>query len=97
MMFAVVVTFRIEAGAVATFLPAVTENAKTSVAQEPGCHRFDVCTDPARPDEVFLYELYTDRAAFDAHLATAHFKAFDTLASGMIAAKDVRTYERVEG
>ncbi|MGI9463684.1 MAG: putative quinol monooxygenase, partial [Aestuariivirgaceae bacterium] len=41
------------------------------------CRRFDVCTDPDRPERVFLYEIYDDRAAFDAHLASDHFKAFD--------------------
>ena len=94
-MFAVVVTFRIEAGAMDSFLPAMIANARTSLAEEPGCHQFDVCTDPARPDEVFLYERYTDRAAFDDHLASAHFKAFDARVAPMIAAKEVRTYHEV--
>lgn len=33
--------------------------------------------DPGRPNEIFLYELYTDRAAFEAHLASDQFVAFD--------------------
>ena len=74
---------------------AMIANARTSLAEEPGCHQFDVCTDPARPDEVFLYERYTDRAAFDDHLASAHFKAFDARVAPMIAAKEVRTYHEV--
>lgn len=94
-MFAVVVTFQIAEGAMAAFLPAMTENAKTSLAQEAGCHRFDVCTDADRPNEVFLYELYTDRAAFDAHLASAHFKSFGEQAAPLVTAKDVRTYAMV--
>ena len=94
-MFAVVVTFRVAEGAMAAFLPAMTENARASLANEPGCHRFDVCTDPTRPGEVFLYELYTDRSAFDAHLASDHFKVFDARVADMIAAKEVRTYTEV--
>lgn len=94
-MFAVVVTFQIKAGAMAEFLPLMIANAQTSLAEEPGCHRFDVCTDEDRPDEVFLYELYTDRAAFDAHLSAAHFKAFDSAVAAMVAGKDVRTYQEV--
>lgn len=94
-MFAVVVTFQLESGAEAEFAPLMADNAKTSLAREPGCHRFDVCTDPSRPGEVFLYELYTDAAAFEAHLASAHFKAFDTAVAHMIASKDVRTYAQV--
>ena len=94
-MFAVVVTFQIKSGEMETFLPLMTENARSSLREEPGCHVFDVCTDPARPDEVFLYELYTDRAAFDAHLASGHFKAFDAQVADLIASKTVQTYETV--
>jgi quinol monooxygenase YgiN len=54
-----------------------------------------VCVDPKDRTSVFLYELYDDRAAFDAHLATAHFKKFDPAVAPMLAAKAVRTLERV--
>ena len=94
-MYAVVVTFQITPGKMAVFLPLMHQNATTSLTQEEGCHRFDVCTDPKRPDEVFLYEIYTDRAAFDAHLGSTHFESFDTQVAPMIAAKDVRTYQDV--
>ncbi|MDW3183506.1 putative quinol monooxygenase [Roseobacter sp.] len=94
-MFAVVVTFQIKPNHVADFLPLMTRNAATSLAEEPGCHQFDVATDPARPEEVFLYELYEDAAAFDAHLASEHFKSFDAAVTDMIAAKSVNTYVKV--
>lgn len=94
-MFAVVVTFQINPTDWAAFMPAMLANAATSLADEAGCHRFDVCTDPARVHEVFLYELYTDAAAFDAHLASDHFKAFDALVAPMIATKSVTTYAQV--
>ncbi|MEM8801977.1 MAG: putative quinol monooxygenase [Pseudomonadota bacterium] len=94
-MYAVVVTFQIKAGEVDRFLPLMTDNAKASLANEPGCHRFDVCTDSSRVDEVFLYELYTDRAAFEAHLASTHFQVFDAAVTEMIASKTVSTYDKV--
>ena len=94
-MYAIVVTFQIKDGQMPDFLPLMVENARASRAQELGCHRFDVCTDPAHPNEVFLYELYTDRAAFEVHLASAHFAQFDRVTSNMIAHKDVRTYAEV--
>ncbi len=77
------------------FLPLMLENARASVADEPDCHQFDVCTDPARPDSVFLYELYTDLAGFDAHRQTPHYKRFDGAVAAMIEAKDVRTFATV--
>ena len=94
-MYAVVVTFEIKEGRFGAFMDAMLQNAQTSRAEEPGCIRFDVCTDPSRPTEVFLYELYTDRAAFEAHLASDHFKGFDAQVAGMIATKDVWTYAEV--
>ncbi|MEM1301676.1 MAG: putative quinol monooxygenase [Pseudomonadota bacterium] len=94
-MFAVVVRFQLRADAIDRFLPLMLKNAQISKTDEPGCHQFDVLTDPARPDEVFLYELYTDKAAFDAHLASAHFKAFDAAVTDMIADKGIRTYATV--
>lgn len=94
-MFAVIVTFTLKPGAMQAFMPLMTENAATSLSVEPGCHQFDVATDTARPDEVFLYELYTDAGAFEAHLATDHFIAFDAAVADHIATKDVKTYSKV--
>ena len=44
---------------------------------------------------MFLYEVYDDRKAFDAHLATLHFKQFDPAVAPMVASKAVRVLERV--
>lgn len=77
------------------FMPMMLGNAKTSLSEEPGCLQFDVLTDPSRPDEVFLYELYSSRAAFDAHLASSHFLAFDQAVADMIEDKLVKTYRSV--
>jgi quinol monooxygenase YgiN len=95
-MYVVTVEFDIKPQHFASFLPLMRENAHTSVETEPGCRQFDVCLDPARANSVFLYELYDDRAAFDAHLASAHFKRFDAAVRDMVANKVVRTLQRVE-
>lgn len=96
MPYAVVVLFTIKPDALEDFIPLMRANAQTSLLEEVGCQQFDVATDPARPNEVFLYEVYSDRAAFEAHLASAHFKKFDLAVTDMIAAKDVRTYAQVQ-
>jgi len=95
MSYAVVVTFQIKPGRMEVFLPLMLDNAATSLAQEPGCQVFDVATDPVRPGEVFLYERYADRAAFDAHLAAPHFARFDAATTDMIASKDIQTFAQV--
>lgn len=94
-MYAVVVTFEIESSALSAFIPLMKQNAETSLRDETDCHQFDVCTDPSRPNHVFLYELYTDKAAFDAHLASPHFIAFSDATSAMINDKTVNTYTEV--
>ncbi|KUF10048.1 putative quinol monooxygenase [Pseudoponticoccus marisrubri] len=92
-MFAVTVTLTLHPGTRAAFLPLMTENARRSLADEPGCRQFDICTDGA--EQVFLYEIYDSAAAFDAHLDSAHFKAFDAQVAGMIAEKTVTTWDEV--
>ena len=93
-MYAVTVTIDLHPGSLEAFLPHMLTNARASVRDEPGCHVFDVWTDPDRPDTVWLYEVYDDRAAFEAHMATPHFAAMERAAGGMIAAKAVATWSR---
>ena len=92
-MYVITVEFTIHPEHLAVFMPLMLENARVSRETEAGCRRFDVCRDPAQPERVFLYELYDDRAAFDTHLAAAHFKAFDGAVKAMVAGKLVRAYE----
>lgn len=91
-MYVVTVTFRIKPEHSEAFLTAIRDNAARSLADEPGCHRFDVAIGESGPETVFLYELYTDRAAFDAHLAAVHYKSFDAAVSDWVASKDVACY-----
>ncbi|MEM9797397.1 MAG: putative quinol monooxygenase [Pseudomonadota bacterium] len=95
-MFAVCVTIEVAPGRMPDFLPAMMENARASLG-EPACHRFDVLTDPDRPDQVFLYELYDDAAGFEAHRQTPHYRSFDTVTAPLIRVKKVQTWRRVEG
>lgn len=88
---AVVVSFTMKPGARGTFLALVNDNAATSVREEPGCFRFDVMT-TIDGDEVLLYEIYADAAAFERHLATAHFKSFDAATRDLVQAKTVKRY-----
>lgn len=95
-MFAVVVHFDIIPEKYAAFLPLMRENARKSLAQEPECHRFDVWTDPKRPNQIFLYEVYSNAAAFQTHLESAHFIAFDAAVGDMVADKTVTVWTESE-
>ncbi len=96
MPFAVVVTFTLHPDHIADFMAPMLANSHAAVRDEPGCRQFDVATDPDRPGDVFLYEVYDDAAAFAAHKTTPHYAAFDAATGPMIAAKDVRTYATVD-
>ena len=91
--FALTVTFRLHPGQRDAFLPLMLDNARQSRASEPGCLRFDVLMpDPDDGVTVFLYEVYTDRAAFDAHLAADHYHRFDAATRALVAGKLVQFF-----
>jgi quinol monooxygenase YgiN len=91
-MFVVTAKFTLKEGKMDSFMPLIRTNAAASLADEPGCSRFDVCTAPDR-SEVFLYELYDDAAAFEAHKQTGHFAVFNRETAPMIADKHVALWE----
>jgi (4S)-4-hydroxy-5-phosphonooxypentane-2,3-dione isomerase len=96
-MFVVVVEFTLKPAHREAFVAAMIANARTSLADEPGCHHFDVNVSPDDPLCIHLYELYDDRAAFDAHLQSAHFLSFNETVRDYVADKRVRFYRRLSG
>jgi quinol monooxygenase YgiN len=71
------------------FKAAILKNATASV-KEPGCRQFDVLFEDSNQHHVFLYEVYDDAAALDAHRATAHFKTYWETSAPMIAKRVAR-------
>lgn len=92
--FAITVAFELADGAFPEFHRLVSENAALSVELEPNCLRFDVLTPEhaAEAKHVFLYEIYRDRAAFDLHLASEHFRQFDQRSRDLVISKTVLAY-----
>jgi quinol monooxygenase YgiN len=95
-MYVVIVEFSIKPGLAERFVERVRQQARDSLDGEPDCHVFDVCIDPGRANFVLLYEVYTDRGAFDAHLAAAHFSDFDTKVRDWVSDKRLACFERIE-
>ncbi len=89
-MQALVVEFRIQPAFVAAFEAAIVDNARASRNTEADCHRFDVCRDPTDATLFYLYELYTDEAALQAHLQTPHFQQMDAATAAWVVSKTVR-------
>lgn len=91
-MYCVCATFEVAPEHHDRFLDRVRGQAADS-RTEDGCHQFDVWSDNSQPGVVFLYETYTDRAAFDAHLASAHFHAFDGDVAPILLNKSIKTWD----
>ena len=93
-MYVVTVVFNLKPEHAEAFAVVMMENARASMENETGCHQFDVAFAPDDPTTCFLYELYTDKKAFDVHLTTPHFKSFDATVTPWLAGKCVQTYKR---
>ncbi|MBU4529516.1 MAG: antibiotic biosynthesis monooxygenase [Hoeflea sp.] len=74
--FAVIAQFEVKPGMREDFLAIARDDANHSVADEPGCLQFDICTSEDDPDLVTFYEVYKSREAFDSHLETPHLDRF---------------------
>ena len=66
-MIALIVTIQIKPENRASFMEALEGDARGSNNDEPGCLRFDVLQDSEDPNRIFLYEIYKDEAAVEAH------------------------------
>ena len=95
-MYVVVVEFTAHPRHAAEFRERVCRQARDSLELEAGCHLFDVCTDPERDNFILLYEVYSDRRAFDTHLESEHFRDFDSTVRDWVADKRVSRFDRIE-
>ncbi len=93
--YAIIVDFRLKPNTRKLFRRLVDANAVTTLGSEPGCRRFDVLEPLGEDDRVVLYEIYRDRPAFEDHIRTPHFAAFDSAVAGLVASKSVSEYALV--
>ena len=91
-MYVVTVEFEIHSQHMESFRQAVLTQASSSLTREAACRQFDVSFDPNQLI-CFLYEKYDDRAAFDEHLASDHFRSFVEMVTPWIAEKNVKTWQ----
>lgn len=86
--FAVVVEFHLKPGMRPAFRMLVDANAHASATEE-ACRRFDVLEPDSQADSVLLYEIYDNRAAFQTHLDSDHYRNFTEASAGLCAGKTV--------
>jgi autoinducer 2-degrading protein len=80
-MFTVIVTLDVIPDRVDEFLTGLHRNARATLADEPGCLRFDVHRSTDDPNRFILYELYASERAFsEDHRGAAHYAAWRAVA-----------------
>lgn len=73
----------------AKFLAALKENGAATIT-EPGCRRYDILQSTTNPNQIFIYEVYENEAAVQAHRATDHFKKYLAVTKDMVAKRQSR-------
>ena len=94
-MLAVCVDFEIDLASLDAFLTIMKKNASDSLANEVGCHQFDIAKDQQNPTKIFLYELYDDADAFELHKKASHYLEFNEAISGMVNKKLTRLFQKI--
>jgi quinol monooxygenase YgiN len=62
---------------------------------EPGCREFNVAVSQKDPNHVFIFEVYDNAMAHDAHRQTDHFKKYSETTKDMVAKREVRSFSSV--
>ena len=75
-MYQFAVSFTVQADRREDFIAEALRDARGSLADEPGCLRFDVLVDPEDPLRFYFNEAYADEAALELHRAGENFQRF---------------------
>ena len=91
----VLAEFKVRPGQMDAFLPLLEQHARNSRTHEPGCLQFDVVRDGTDPDRAFVYEVYRDEAAFEAHKAAPYLAWYRERAEPLLLERKVTVHRRV--
>ncbi len=94
-MYIVAVHFQIKPDQLQEFLPLIAQQAENSLKHEPDCLQFDVCRSTEDENLIYLYEKYTARAAFEAHLNAPYYGPFNNAVTPMVQEKTVEFFHIV--
>lgn len=71
---------------------ALKRAAAASEQNEPGCLAYTIHEDAKDPDVVWMYELYTDQDALDAHPKSDHYKQLTSEIGGVLTGRPELTF-----
>jgi quinol monooxygenase YgiN len=73
-MISVLARYEIHKGNELEAVAAVTKMTEAVKAEEPGCLLFVVTRGQVNPQEIYIFEGYSDQGAFDAHRKTPQMR-----------------------
>jgi len=81
----------IDSNYVDEYIAILKEESEASVRLEPGVISIFPMFEKENPTQIRLLEIYADKAAYEAHLQTPHFKHYKTTTLKMV--KDLKLIE----
>ena len=88
MALSLFVTMTLKQGTRDKFVDIATGHRGRVLEREPGCHRFDILLPEEEENQVCLYEVYEDQAAFDLHVGTDYMAAYREQTGDMVMGRD---------
>jgi quinol monooxygenase YgiN len=67
-----------------SYKAALKEGIETAVRVEPGVLSLSAVYDKNNPTHVTVFEIYADKAAYESHIQTEHFKKYKTTVQNMV-------------
>ena len=86
--FAIIAKVSLKPGGRDDYLPLILANARAA-RDEPGCLGFEILVPEDEADAVYLYEVFENAAALDAHWQTSHFKAYREAAAPFVVDRQI--------
>ncbi|MYA50388.1 MAG: antibiotic biosynthesis monooxygenase [Chloroflexi bacterium] len=89
-MLVLVVSVKVKPGRADDYIAAVQADGEGTHANEEGNFQFSCVRDQNDPDRFFLFEVYKDEAALEAHRGMPHFLKYREATAGIYAEETVR-------
>lgn len=96
-MIVISVAFEAKPDKVAEFKALITEHARRSLSEEPGCRQFDVAQDPKDEKKFMLWEVYDDEKAFEFHRNTPRMAENGKKIPELVTSRDLKILTMLPG
>ncbi len=89
-MLVLMVSLKVKPGRADDFIAAVQADGEGTTTNEEGNFQFSAIRDQADPDRFFLFEVYENEAALEAHRGMPHFLKYREATADIYAEEPVR-------